>query len=172
MKHTLLLIFLLSAFSLGGQTYSMKKYDIGTTGCQVYLYAEPAFEMSLSEDSSEVWTGEIEKEGFFYSVICVRFHENMQSDEQELTDLLKSYLDFLKGQFNITASAGYGAGHRLGERTDIFGIIDFWEDAESVQYKVMGWVNNNYLVVQVVYGATEPDYTLSNNFFQGMRFPE
>lgn len=170
MKYTLLL--LLCSISLGAQTYSMKKYDIGTTGCQVYLYAEPLFAMSLSEDSAEVWTGEVEKEGFSYSVICVRFHENMQSNEQELTNLLTSYLDFLKGQFNITASAGYGAGHRLGERTDIFGIIDFWEDAESVQYKVMGWVNNEYLTVQVVSGATEPDYTLCNNFFQGMVFPE
>lgn len=172
MKHTLLFLLLLCAFSLGAQTYSMKKYDIGTTGCQVYLYAEPAFEMTYAEDSSEVWTGEIEKEEFFYSVICVRFHDNMQSDEQGLTDLLKSYLDFLQGQFGITGAAGYGAGQRLGERTDIYGVLDYWEDAESVQYNVMGWANNEYLAVLLVYGATEPDYTLSNNFFQGMRFPE
>lgn len=159
-------------FAIHAQTPRLSKYDIGTTGCKIYLPSEPGFELSYSEDSSEVWTAEVESGSSTYAVICVRFNEGVGTDERELLDLLESYLDFLQSQFGITGTAGYGEGHRLSDYDDVYGVIDFWEDADALQYSVMGWINSDYLAVMMIYGSQEADYNAYNLFFQGMRFPE
>lgn len=173
MKNTLALIILTITFtSLYAQTPRFAKYDIGSTGCQIYMPAPTVFEISYSEDSSEVWSGEAESGGHSYGVICVKFAENTEATQGELTELLKLYLDFLQTQLSVVSAAGYGEGHQLAQYPDVYGILDYWQDTDSVNYTVMGWINNEYLAVLMVYGAEEPEYTISNTFLQGMRFPE
>ncbi|MDZ4844253.1 MAG: hypothetical protein SH857_01745 [Chitinophagales bacterium] len=173
MKHLLFSTLLLFAFATtNAQTPTLKKYDIGTSGCQVYLHAEPEFQMDLSSDSSEVWTGEIENDGLNYAVICVRLKAEIEGGEPELTGLLENYMDFLKDQFVVLSATGYAEGRRLGEYPGVYGVLDYWEDMDDMQYTVMGWANNKYLVVMMVYGIEDAEYAQYNTFFEGMRFPE
>jgi hypothetical protein len=150
------------------------KYEIGETGCKVYLPADPGtFEMTLSEDQSEVYTAEVVHEDFNFAVITVRFSEPLGDDDALKNDMMTSYLEFLQQQFQISGSAGVGMGHLLESAPDAVGVIDYWEDNDGLQYAVKSWCDGNFLSVLVLYGKEEyPYFNAQEMFLNGFRFPE
>lgn len=151
------------------------KYSVGESGCSLYLPGDPGeFEMTYSEDGSAVYTGEVTHGDFNFAVICVQFKEDIsgESDEAQV-ELLTGYMDFLQGQFGVTGSAGYGKGHTLEDYPDAKGVIDYWEDAEGLQYAVKGWVDDHFIAVLLLYGEKEyPYFNAQQMFLDGFRFPE
>ncbi len=148
----------------------MKKVQIAETGCSVYLPSETTFDLSKSEDGSEVYTGEVELDGFNFAVICVKFAEPIKEKEGRI-DVLTSYLDFLQGQFGIEGSAGYGKGHTLESNSDAEGVIDYWSDTEEVDYAIKGWIDGKYLAVLLLYGEGEYHYfNVQEMFLNGFLF--
>ncbi len=154
------------------QVPQFSKYDIGLTGCKAYFPSPPEFEMSLSEDSSFVYTAEVNFENFNYAVICVVFKESLNNNQEENISLLESYMDYLQAQYKITEAAGYGEGHTMESNPQAAGVIDFWADAESNNWNVKGWVDSDILAVMLIYGPGEIDYNVSQLFLNGFRFPE
>lgn len=164
-------VFVMLAFSPG----RFAKYDVGDSGCKLYLPTAPQpVTMSYSEDSSRVYTIECEDtlqgNTFHYGAIVVRLN-NMDITGIEV-ELLISYLDYLKVSLSIKNSAGYGKGHTLSTHPSAKGIVDYWEDETGDEWKVMGWIAEQTLVVQFIYGPVEfPNYNISEMFFKGFRFP-
>jgi hypothetical protein len=177
MKH--LLLFSILAFSLvlkAQETGSnLRKFQIGESGCAVYLPATDVdWDVSVSEDSSYVCTGEVTKDNFNYFVIAVKFKEPFTDvTSKDMEDLLISYLDYLKGQFSISGSAGYGKGHPVEGHDISAGVIDFWEGDDGSQWSVKGQVTNTHLGITGVYGYDDPsDNSLTNVVLNGFVFPE
>jgi hypothetical protein len=171
------ILFLMIALSAAAWSQSVPrfaKYDVAETGCKVYLPADPgAFEKSLSEDDSEVYTAETIHDDFNFAVIVVKFSEPIGKDTEVLNDMITSYLDFLQTQFGVTGSAGYGLGHTLESAPDAVGVIDYWEDADGLQYAIKSWCNGDFLSVMLLYGAGEyPIFNAQQMFLDGFRFPE
>jgi hypothetical protein len=148
------------------------KYDVALTGCKVYLPNDPGeFEMTLSEDESQVYTAEVVHNDFNFGVIVVKFSEPLDDDEEVKTDMITSYLDFLQDQFGITGAAGYGKGHTMESAPDAVGVIDYWEDNDGLQYAVKSWCDGEFLAVLILYGNGEyPYFNAQEMFLNGFRF--
>lgn len=181
MKKSLFLaaMALLLSFSLHAQVGKQEvprfeKVSIGETGAAAYMpRGAGAFEMSLSEDGSEVYTNEIQHGDFFFAVVAVRFVPAMTDNSSaDMEGLLVNYMEFLQGQMGVTGTAGVGLGHTKEELPAVRGAIDYWEDAEGVQYAVKGWVDQGMLAVMLLYGPEEyPIYNVQDMFLNGFRFP-
>lgn len=153
----------------------LSKMPIGNSGCSAYFPSGmPAFEASKSEDSSDVYTSEMEVGEYRFGCIAVKFAAPFtDSSPEEMEDLLVSYLDFLKEQFGVTSSVGYGKGHLQDGHPEVRGVIDYWEDADKTQFAVKGWVNQQYLGIMFIYGATEyPIFNVQQLYLDGFRFGE
>ncbi len=169
MKKIVSIVLLLMAVNANSQL--LKKYSISNSGCSIYMFCDPgAFEMSYSQDSSKVFTGECVKDGFTYGLICVQLKDSVSGD-QDAEALLETYLDFLKGQFNIRSAAGYGKGMHLNNREDIIGIIDYWQAEDKTQWSIQGWTEGKIIAVLYVNGKEQADYNKQQVFFKGFRFP-
>jgi hypothetical protein len=169
------LIVLLMAVATYGWTQSVPrfaKYDIAETGCAVYLPGDPGeFDLTYSEDSSEVYTGEVTHEDFNFAVILVKFYEPLGDENEVKNDMIKGYLDFLQGQFSITGSAGYGEGHTMDAAPNAVGVIDYWEDSDGLQYAIKSWCDGKFLAVLLLYGNEEyPIFNAQQMFLDGIRF--
>jgi hypothetical protein len=154
------------------QAQSLKKYPIGNSGCSVYMYCDPGeFEISYSQDSATIFSSECEKKPLNYSVICVKLREPVAAGD-DAEGLLISYLDYLKTAFHIKSSAGYGKGHTLEKKPEARGVIDYWNDADGVAWKVKGWTDGKFIAVLAVYGKGKVDITPKEDLFlNGFRFP-
>lgn len=169
MKKILSILLLLIAVNAKSQ--SLKKYPVSKSGCSIYMFCDPGeFEKSYSEDSSKVYTGECVKDGFTYGLICVQLKDSVSSG-QDGEALLESYLDFLKGQFNIRSASGYGKGMHLNNNEDIIGIIDYWQSEDKNQWSIQGWTDGKIIAVLYVKGMEQADYNKQQLFFKGFRFP-
>lgn len=149
------------------------KKTIGQSGCSAYCpEGMPDFELSQSEDSSDVYTSEIEVNGFFYSCIAVKFKEPFtDSSPEELEALLMSYLEYLEDQFKVIWTAGAGNGHLLESAPDARGVLNYWKDIEGTQFAVKGWVSQKALGVMILYGEEEyPNLNLQQMYLNGFRF--
>ena len=163
------IVSLLLANSSYGQ--SLKKYPISSSGCSAYFYCDPgAFEMTKSPDSSDVFTGECASDNMKYGVICVKMKGRV-TDLEKSEGVLISYMDYLKTAFKITRSAGYGKGHRLKNRDDNRGVIDYWEDADKLNWKVKGWTDGKYIVFMYISSAKLLNETKGDIFLNSLVLP-
>lgn len=178
MKHTATLLLLagLPLATMQAQADKaprLEKTAIGSSGCSAYLPVKmPEFELTYSEDNAEVYTASMDIDSFTFGCIAVKFAEPFtDSDPDDMEELLMSYMDYLKEAFEITGSAGYGRGHTLEAYPDARGVLDYWEDAQHTQYKVMGWVNQNNLGFLYVSGPKDyPFANLQDMYLNGWRF--
>lgn len=171
MRNYLLLIFLLVAFTHSAISQTLKKYPISKSGCSAYFYCDPGkFELTESPDSSKVYTGECTAANVIYDIICVKLSEPMK-DLNDAEDVLLQYLDYLKSQFKITSSGGYGKGHKLKGYEKARGVIDYWSDDDKNHIKIKGWTNGQYIAVLMAISEKELNETKVNLFLDGIVFP-
>lgn len=169
MKKYFLLFFLFAALSSHSQ--GIKKYPVGNSGCSLYMFCNPGkFDLSYSDDSAKVYTGQCSADNFIYGVICVNLKETVE-DINDAEKLLASYLGFLKQQFKIKDATGYGMGSRLKEREDTRGIIDYWDGEDKSKWAIQGWTDGKYIAVLYVKGNEQPDLNKQKVFFNGFRLP-
>jgi len=168
-KFTITLVIIIGCNWL--QAQSLKKYDIGGSGCKAYFFCNPGeFVLSYSADSSKVYTGECKADSLNWGIICVALKQPV-SPGQEAEDLLTSYLDFLKTVYNTSSAAGYGKGHSMKNNADVKGMIDYWTDKDGDEWKIKGWTDGKFIAVLYVYAQGKLEETSKVNLFlDGFRF--
>jgi hypothetical protein len=153
----------------------LSKIPIGDSGCSAYFPAGlETFELSYSEDSSKVYTGEIYASNYVFGTITIKFAQPITADEEMYFDTLAiGYLEFLRTVFEITSYAGIGSGHTLESNPNAKGYIDYWEDVEGDKWAVKAWIDGNYLSVMYIAGDIDNmNFNLQQMFLNGFRFPE
>jgi len=172
-KRFLLIAFSISVLLLHAQSF--KKVQIkdsqNDSGCSLYSWCDFQFKTELSQDSSLVFESECNKDGLNYGVIGIKLRGAIGDLDQAQETLIR-YLDYLKTNFKITKSAGYGKGHRLNNNENTRGIIDYWEDNDKNNWKVKGWTNGKYIAVLYGYSAKELPESILNVYLDGFRFPD
>lgn len=169
MKKIWFVLYLFFAgFTVTAQT--IKKYPVSNSGCSVYMYCTPKFEVSKSQDSSLVYTAECVAAEITYGVICVKLL-NPVADPNMAEDLLLAYADHLRGSFDIVSAAGYGKGHRLNNNEKTRGILDYWQDKDKNNWKIKAWTDGKYIGFLYAYSKKELPETRINLFLDGFRLP-
>ena len=169
MKKLLLVLFIFA--SVAGYSQTLKKYPVGNSGCSLYGYCDSKYKMDYSDDSSAVYTGECSIGGVTYGIICVKLL-NPINDIDAAEELMISYVDYLKSNFEITKAVGYGKGHRLNNNEQTRGILDYWEDAEQDKWKIKAWTDGHFIGFMYAYSQKPLLETKINAFLDGLRLPK
>lgn len=138
-------------------------------GCAAYLpEAATVDPVTTSPDGSQVWVSETGVGSFAYGVVAVKLAAPTATPE-EAEELLVAYLDFLKGNFQITDAVGLGRGHTL-EESAARGVIDFWQSADGEHWSVRAWATPERLAVFLVHGPVDhPNPSVVEVFGRGFR---
>lgn len=165
-----LLLGLIICFS-STHAQKLKKYPVSNSGATVHMYCDPGkFNFDYSQDSSKVYTAECETAGITYGVICIRLLNPIEG-LPEAEEMMISYLDFLKADFHVKKSAGYGKGHVLNKNINTRGIIDYWTDTEEQQWKVKAWTDGKFIGVLFAHSKIELPESKVNVFLDSFRLP-
>jgi hypothetical protein len=149
---------------------AFNSYEIGG-GFKAHFPAVPADRgFNYSQDSSEIYTANVKFGTYHFDVVAVKMSEPIPDDEKQ--DMLVGYMDFLKTHYDIDGTTGFAAGQKLLTHPTAKGTIDYWEDKDANNAVVMGWVDNDYMAVMILWGPGEyPYYDAQNIFLNGIRFP-
>ncbi len=150
-----------------------EKFPVAESGHFIYFPkgTEVVFAVADSEDGSKVYTTDVPYGNFNFSAIVVDLKDITYDSKEDKEALITSYLDFLKESFSVSASAGIGYGHIMESAPNAVGAIDYWEDADLMQYAVKAWMDEKTLAVILLYGANEyPYFNAQTLFLDGFRF--
>jgi hypothetical protein len=169
---TIILVMLLIPFYTFSQSW--ESFEISGSECTAYFPYAPEWELSMAEDSSRVWVGEVNEGDIYYGVICVEFYEPFYEEtEEDLLYVAEDYLDYLRGEFNIVSHTGYETGYWNNSNEDATGIEDNWEDNEGDPWVVMTWIDPFNMAVLYIYSNPENSpFPNKEFFFNSFRFPE
>ena len=168
-RPILLLLALFTISSIPAQT--LKKYPISNSGCSVYMYCDvKGFMTDYSDDSSLVFTGECINADVLYGVICVKLLRPT-ADLSIAEEVMISYLDFLKADFHVRDSTGYGRGHTLPKNANTRGVIDYWTDTEDQHWKIKAWTDGKFIAVLYGHSLKELPESKLNVFLDSFRLP-
>ena len=171
----LILFLIVTGFysATNAQTPRFVKYPVMESGTLIYMPSEPTFDKSYSEDSSEVYTCQVDFGNAQYGAIIVKIKEALGSDTIAWEELLLSYMEFLSSSaFMLTNVMEPGYGHTLESHPAARGILMYGEDADKKQYAIKGWVDENFIAVLYVSSMEEMNYNFQNLYLNGFRFPE
>jgi len=165
------LFLLLSNCILYSPGQALKKYAVANTGCSIYMYCDPGtFEYTLSTDSSKVYSAECENDSTTYGIICIKlFVPIIELEAAE--EVMISYLDYLKSEFEIATAVGVGKGHRLNNNEKTRGVIDYWMGLDGYEWKVKAWTDGKFISVLYAVRENNMSETKADLFFNGLRFP-
>ena len=174
MKKMLFIVLILLSTSIIYSQTRFAKYPIEKSGASIYLPGEPTWELTFSEDSSEVYTGNVGIDTVNYSAIVIKFKEKFEDKNgEELQDLLTSYIDFIGSSvLELVEIVPVGYGHTLESNTSAIGAITYGVDADGYNYAIKGWIDNEFLAILMVISETEANFTMQELFLNGFRFPE
>lgn len=114
----------------------------------------------------------IDSLGFEFGCIAIKFVEPFEENTAgDQLDLLISYLDFLKEQFEIKSSLEYGKGHTIESDPQAQGVINYWKDADGIAYSIKGWISPTGIGVMYLDGEHDyPFLPVEEMFLNGFRF--
>lgn len=146
------LIFLLTAsLVLYKSAKKPRRTFIGDTNCSVLFSPDATFDLSRSDEGDQLYFAEHTDKDITYGVLCASIHSRLTLEEAG--EVMTTYLNRLRKPFN----APYNTGVNRCENwvNDCVTMVDYWQDADNLDWKVKGYTDGQTIAVLYVKNINE-----------------
>jgi hypothetical protein len=145
----------------------IKLQFIGDTGCSALLSSEHKLDVALTDSGDQLYFHEFRDKGVTYGMICVKMNDEYTLTDAE--DMLRSYIDKLRGPFYILHNTGIHDDADWNSEASKT-IVDYWQDSYKKDWKVKGYTNGKTLVVMYVKNIGHVDVKKQDLFLDSFHF--
>lgn len=173
MKNTaLFLLMICLCFNSKAQDIQLRSYPVNETSYSVLFPDDPGtFDVETSEDGLKVYVGNVIVQDTEYSLIMVDLENAFaEADNEAITGMMTSYLDYLRNSFEAIESEGYTTGLTMKSYPTVIGVSDEWKDTEDNTIAIKAWCNKRILAVLYISATKLPDNDTQNKFLNGFKF--
>ena len=145
----------------------IKNRIIGDTGCSALLAAEDELEFSPTQSGDHLYFHEFHDKNVSYGMICIEMKN--ESDLGEAEEMLRAYVDKLKGPLRILHSTGIddeADWNTEAAKT----IVDYWQDYQKKDWKIKGYTNGKTIAVLYVKNIGQADVKKQDLFLDSFHF--
>lgn len=140
MENLILLIATSLVYSIT-TSKNFKRYAISGSGCSVCFTSSPGrFTKSITKDGDFMYFGLTRERQSSFGVITILLQQTL-SDEQTAKKMLEGFMNGLHESMNIKHTVGLYATSHHYPSSNIQNLIDYWQDADGVDWKIKGWTN-------------------------------
>lgn len=170
MENLLFILAATWAFRLSPSTKTFKKYQIGNTGCSIFLFGNNCkFKKVLSPDGDTIHLSQCEESSGAFGVIAVQLKQPL-SKLADADQVLSRFMKNLQPSFSVSHSTGLIKGQIMENCPGVIGMVDYWQDNKNVDWKVKGWTNGKSMAVLYVKNINEVPVQKQEVFLDGFRF--
>lgn len=146
------LIFLLTAsLVLYKSSKKPRRTFIGDTHCSVLFSPDATFDFSRSDEGDQLYFAEHTDKNSTYGVLCASIHSRLSLEEAG--DVMTTFLNRLRTPFNAPYNTGV---NRCENRVnDCVTMVDYWQDADNLDWKVKGYTDGQVIAVLYVKNINE-----------------
>lgn len=145
----------------------IKLQSIGDAGCSALLSSDNKLESTLTQSGDQLYFHEFKDKNVTYGIICVDMTHQYSLNESE--EILRSYIDKLKGPFFILHSTGIHDDADWNSETSKT-VVDYWQDYSKKDWKVKGYTNGKTLAVLYVKNIGHVDVKKQDFFLDSFHF--
>jgi len=139
---------------------------IGDTGCSALL-SDNKLDSNLTQTGDRLYFQEFKDSGVSYGMICVQMNDQFELYEAE--EMLRSYIDKLKGPLYILHNTGiHDDADWNSEATRT--VVDYWQDCNKKDWKVKGYTDGRTLAVLYVKNIGHVDVKKQDLFLDSFHF--
>jgi hypothetical protein len=150
--------------------YGFKKIAIGRSGCNLLLPNDPGhFRPSFTQNGDLMYYAETEDAGVTYGCVTVVLKEPLDN-LAEAEKNLAFFMQTLQKSYSVDYTTGFSFGHMQQYNSQARGIVDHWQDAAEVDWKLKGWTNGRILSVVYVSNITDLPVNKVEMFLDSFRF--
>lgn len=165
--ENLILILATSLVIRFSASKKVKLQSIGNTGCSALLSSDNKLESSLTGSGDQLYFHEFKERSVTYGMICVQMSCTYNLTEAE--EMLRSYMDKLRGPFYIFHNTGVHDDADWNSETSKT-IVDYWQDSSKKDWKVKGYTNGKTLAVLYVKNIGHVDVKKQDLFLDSFHF--
>lgn len=155
MENILLILATTLILSRSKNPYGFKKYSIGNSGCTIYLPNDPGtFNPSFTKSGDLMYFSETKEAHVTYGSVTILL-KNPTDNLAEAEKGLAKFIQTLQKSYDIDHTTGLSLGHLQRGNSQARGIVDYWQDAAEVDWKIKGWTNGS--IMSVVYASDITD---------------
>ena len=170
MENILLILATTLILSRSANKYGFKKYSIGHSGCTLLLPNDPgSFNPNFTKNGDLMYVAETKEAHVTYGCITIILKDptaNMAEAEKNLARFMQT----LQKSYDIEYTTGLSLGHLQRGASQVRGIIDYWQDAAEVDWKLKGWTNGRMLSVSYVSNITDLPTEKMDMYLDSFRF--
>jgi len=150
--------------------YGFKKYAIGHSGCTLFLPNDPGpFKPSFTKNGDLMYYGETEDRGVTYGCVTIVLREPLDNLAEAEKNLAR-FMQTLQKSYDIDHTTGLSFGHMQKNNSQARGIVDYWQDAAEVDWKIKGWTNGRVISVMYVSNIADLPVQKVDMFLDSLRF--
>ena len=163
------LIFLLTA-SLVLYKSSKKPTTIviGNTNASVQFFSDAVFERTQSDNGDELYYAEHPVQGVTYGVLCATLGSPLFFDEAHA--VLRNFIERLEQPFYAMHNTGIDVTTTTDSGEYQIEMTDYWQDSDSVDWKVKGYCNGHSVAVLFVKNISEIGVNAHDKFLDSFSF--
>jgi hypothetical protein len=163
------LLFLIASLAIRISSKTLKKRNIGNTGCSVMLDANAPITYSELDTGDHLYMSSFNSGSVTYGFVLLDLKTKL-TDLAEAEYLLGDLMLDLKNASHIHHSYGLDRGIKHSITESVSGIIDYWQDRDGIDWKIKGWTNGNCMAVLYVKNINHVSVKKQDFFLDCIRF--
>lgn len=164
-----LILLLATAFLFRRTEETPKRIAVSTCGCTANLPARPITQKIEDEAGNPVYIGQAKEGGCTYGFATVEL-EQVIYDRAEAEQALFLFMEDMHPSFNIEYTTGLVHGYSHPHSDAVWGMTDYWQDADGVDWKVKGWTDGRIMTVLYVKGIGSLSFAQQDAFLDSFQF--
>lgn len=164
-----LILLLASAFLFRRAELPSKRMAVTTCGHTAELPASPLTKKLRDEKGNPVYVGQAKDGAATYGFATVELERNIY-DRSQAEQALFLFMEDMHPSFDIQYTTGLSHGYTHPQSDVIWGMTDYWQDADGIDWKVKGWTDGRILTVLYVKDIGAVSFAQQDAFLNSFQF--
>ncbi|MDB5196408.1 MAG: hypothetical protein JWP88_779 [Flaviaesturariibacter sp.] len=164
-----LILLLASAFLFRRTEHVPKRIAVTSCGCTAELPSTPLTQKLEDEKGNTVFIGHAKEDSCTYGFATVEL-EHVIYDRAQAEQALFLFMEDMHPSFDIEYTTGLLHGYSHPHSDAVWGMTDYWQDADGIDWKVKGWTDGRILTVLYVKGIGSMSLAKQDSFLNSFQF--
>jgi hypothetical protein len=144
-----LILFLATAFLFRRPELAPRKVPVSSCGRTAQLPSTPLTRTFCDDTGNPVYVGQAGEGPCLYGFATVEL-QTVIHDRSRAEQALFLFMEDMHDSFSIAHTTGLEHGYHHRHSSEVWGMTDYWQDSDGVDWKVKGWTDGRVMTVLYV----------------------
>jgi len=170
MENLFLILATTFFLSRSNRKFGFKRFSIANSGCTILLPEHAGnFSTSFTNAKDIIHFGETSEGDVTYGSVTIQLLNPLDT-LAEAEKVLAQFMHTLQASYDIEHTTGLTLGYTLKGNNEARGIVDYWQDADGIDFKVKGWTNGSIMAVLFIREISQVPVAKQEMYLDSFKF--